>query len=103
MSDSDERSEQAASRARLAAELAREIDEVLFNLEHGIPESSIRRLAALAAELERLGASSGPGELAAETAAFRAAVGGLFRDAAAPEEVIARGQRILSLLEGRER
>ncbi len=89
-------------RQRLARELADLLDEVIFNLEHGIPWSVIHKLDAVGRQLEKLSVLREPSlasRLKEEIAAFQQDLSEIFSDRDAAKELIDRGQRIVSLLQ----
>ena len=92
----------AARKREIARDLTRALEDVVFNIEHGIPLELIHRLETLGTDLDRFVAEepSPQGPLMQEVSAFRAAVAELFVESGAPEAVIEHGQRIVSILEG---
>ena len=94
--------QQAEERQRLARELADLLDEVVFNVEHGIPWSVIHKLDAVGHKLEKLSEVDDAhfrARLKEEIAAFRQNLSDIFSDRDAAKELIDRGQRIASLLQ----
>ncbi|MGH7819605.1 MAG: hypothetical protein ACREQ9_07525 [Candidatus Binatia bacterium] len=85
-------------RQRLAKDLADALEDLLFNLEHGIPWKVVHELDRIAAELGEI--DSGDRALRAEIDAFRSGVNELFADRDAAEEVIVHGERIAAILRG---
>lgn len=89
-------------RQRLARELADLLDEVVFNLEHGVPWSVIHKLEAVGRQLETISVPQEPSfasRLKEEIVAFQRDLGEIFSDRDAAKELIDRGQRIVSLLQ----
>lgn len=94
--------QQAEERQRLARELADLLDEVVFNVEHGIPWSVIHKLDAVGHKIEKLSdveAAHLRARLKEEIAAFQQNLSEIFSDRDAAKELIDRGQRIASLLQ----
>lgn len=96
---------QAEERQRLAQELADLLDEVVFNLEHGVPLSVIHKMEALGRKLEAFSLveiSASGSRLKEEIAALQKDLGEILADRDAARQLIDRGQRIVTLLqEGR--
>jgi hypothetical protein len=88
-------------RSRLARELEGALEEVVFDLEHGIPWSVIHRLDAVGRELAELAEREKEIRLKDEVALFRQDVSEIFADRDAAKEVVLRGQHIVALLQTR--
>ena len=81
----------------LASRLSRLLDEVVFNIEHGIPLSLVNDLFSIGRSLEALHLGGGEGE---ELRSFREAVDAL-RDVEpdAVDRLLRAGERVVSSLE----
>jgi hypothetical protein len=84
---------------RLAAKLLKLLDQVMLDLEHGVPKRLLKDLMGVCDEIAALPAAGA--DLGRELASFRKGVDGMLRgDPDAPDAVVRGGERLNALLGG---
>jgi hypothetical protein len=86
---------------RIADALADLLDEVVFNIEHGVPEAELRKLEDLGERIATQATTAASDRFTDVLRTFRKSVSGMrASDPDAPDELLASGRRIIAILRG---